>query len=137
MLQRTGLRDTLFIAMSNYYYEEKSAYLTALSDTRQGQHDLTPFLKFALKGVETQCRRLLAEIREQVAKALFRNTVTDLFGRLKSPRSRVPAVALTAHARPEDRARALESGFNMHVSKPIETERLIGLLQASLRGGLK
>lgn len=89
MLQRTGLRDTLFIAMSNYYYEEKSGYLTALSDTRAADHDLTPFLKFALKGVETQCRRLLAEIREQIAKALFRNTVADLFGRLKSPRKRV------------------------------------------------
>jgi Fic family protein len=89
MLQRTGLRDTLFIAMSNYYYEEKSGYLTALADTRAADHDLTPFLTFALKGIETQCRRLLAEIREQIAKALFRNTVTDLFGRLKSPRKRV------------------------------------------------
>jgi Fic family protein len=89
MLQRTGLRDTLFIAMSNYYYEEKSGYLTALADTRAADHDLTPFLKFALKGIETQCRRLLAEIREQIAKALFRNTVTDLFGRLKTPRKRV------------------------------------------------
>lgn len=89
MLQRTGLRDTLFIAMSNYYYEEKSGYLGALSDTRAADHDLTPFLKFALRGIETQCRRLLAEIREQVAKALFRDTVADLFGRLKSPRKRV------------------------------------------------
>ena len=89
MLQRTGLRDTLFIAMSNYYYEEKSGYLTALADTRAADHDLTPFLTFALKGIETQCRRLLAEIREHIAKALFRNTVTDLFGRLKSPRKRV------------------------------------------------
>jgi len=30
MLQRVGLRDTLFIAMSNYYYEEKAGYLNAL-----------------------------------------------------------------------------------------------------------
>ncbi len=89
MLQRTGLRDTLFIAMSNYYYEEKGAYLTTLADTRAADHDLTLFLKFALKGIETQCRRLLAEIREHIAKALFRNTVADLFGRLTSPRKRV------------------------------------------------
>ena len=34
MLQRTGLRDTLFIAMSNYYYEHKINYLNALNDTR-------------------------------------------------------------------------------------------------------
>jgi Fic family protein len=89
MLQRTGLRDTLFIAMSNYYYENKMAYLTALNQTRAGNHDLTPFLKFALKGIESQCRRLFAEIRQQVAKALYRNTMADLFGRLQSPRKRV------------------------------------------------
>lgn len=89
MLQRVGLRDTLFVAMSNYYYEEKTAYLTALNETRTRDHDLTPFLRFALKGIERQCRLLFSEIRLQIAKALYRNTVTDLFGRLKSPRSRV------------------------------------------------
>ena len=89
MLQRTGLRDTLFIAMSNYYYENKTAYLTALNETWDRNHDLTPFLKFALKGIENQCQRLFAEIRQQVAKALYRNTMNDLFGRLQSPRKRV------------------------------------------------
>jgi Fic family protein len=89
MLQRTGLRDTLFIAMSNYYYEQKVGYLNALNATRAASHDLTLFLKFGLKGVENQCRGLFGEIRQQVAKALFRNTVTDLFGRMKSPRKRV------------------------------------------------
>lgn len=89
MLQRTGLRDTLFIAMSNYYYENKPNYLSALSETRGRNHDLTPFLKFALKGIESQCRLLFGEIRGQVEKALYRNTMTDLFGRLRSPRKRV------------------------------------------------
>ncbi len=89
MLQRTGLRDTLFIAMSNYYYEQKTEYLNALNAARAANHDLTFFLKFSLRGVESQCRRLFVEIRLQVTKALYRNTVTDLFGRLKSPRKRV------------------------------------------------
>jgi Fic family protein len=89
MLQRTGLRDTLFIAMSNYYYEHKVGYLTALNDTRAAEPDLTVFLKFALRGIESQCRRLFGEIKLQVTKALYRNTVTDLFGRMKSPRKRV------------------------------------------------
>lgn len=88
MLQRTGLRDTLFIAMSNYYYEQKVGYLNALNETRAGGQDLTPFLKFALRGIESQCRRLFAEIKLQVIKALFRNTVTDLFGRLQTQRKR-------------------------------------------------
>ena len=89
MLQRVGLRDTLFIAMSNYYYEEKAGYLNALTETRALSHDLTPFLKFALKGIEKQCTRLFSEIRLHVAKALYRNTMMDLFGRLRSPRKRV------------------------------------------------
>ena len=89
MLQRIGLRDTIFIAMSNYYYEQKVGYLNALNETRAAGHELTPFLKFALRGIQSQCRRLFAEIKLQVAKALYRNTVTDLFGRLKSPRKRV------------------------------------------------
>lgn len=89
MLQRTGLRDTLFIAMSNYYYEQKVGYLNALNATGEARHDLTAFLKFGLRGVQTQCQRLFAEIRQQIAKALYRNTMADLFGRLKSTRTRV------------------------------------------------
>jgi len=89
MLQRLGLRSELFIAMSNFYYEQKPAYLQALSDTRAAGQDLTPFLVFALRGVEVQCRRLLAEVRGHLKKALFRNRMHELFGRLRSPRRRV------------------------------------------------
>lgn len=88
-LQRVGLRDTLFIAMSNYYYEEKGDYLRRLAEARAGGHDLTPFLVFGLKGIESQCRRLFREIRHHLLQALYRNTMADLFGRLQSPRKRV------------------------------------------------
>lgn len=40
----------------------------------------------------------------------------------------VPAVALTAYARPEDRARALAAGFDDHVAKPVNPPALIALL---------
>jgi len=90
-LQRSGLRDSLFIAMSNYYYDEKAAYLNALSESRAKDHDITPFLKFGLKGIEVQCKRLFAEIRTHVSKALFRNVMYDLFDRLQSTRKRVIA----------------------------------------------
>lgn len=89
MLQRAGLRDTCFIAMSNYYYDEKSGYLAALSETRQRNHDLTPFLKFGLAGIEAQSRRLLSEIQAELCKALFRNLMWSLFHRLRSPKKRV------------------------------------------------
>ena len=36
----------------------------------------------------------------------------------------IPAIALTAMARPEDSERALSAGFQMHISKPVEIEEL-------------
>ena len=91
MLQRAGLRDALFIAMSNYYYDEKAAYLAALAEVRQKNHDLTPFLVFGLKGIAIQCKRLSEEIRRNVSKALFRDVMYDLFTRLESKKKRVIA----------------------------------------------
>ena len=37
----------------------------------------------------------------------------------------VPAVALTAYARDEDRAKALAAGFQAHVPKPVEPETVL------------
>ncbi len=44
----------------------------------------------------------------------------------------LPAVAVTAYARAQDRIRALEAGFQMHVAKPIETSELIAVLMILL-----
>jgi CheY-like chemotaxis protein/two-component sensor histidine kinase len=46
---------------------------------------------------------------------------------------RIPAIALTAYARVEDRVRALNAGFQVHVPKPIEPAELIAVV-ASLTG---
>ena len=43
---------------------------------------------------------------------------------LPEPAGRVPAVALTAYARPRDRQDAIDAGFQAHVSKPVEIEAL-------------
>ena len=48
---------------------------------------------------------------------------------------RVPAVALTAYARVEDRMKALAAGFQMHVPKPVEPAELLTVL-ASVTGRL-
>ncbi|MGE5358110.1 MAG: ATP-binding protein, partial [Bacteroidales bacterium] len=45
----------------------------------------------------------------------------------------LPAVALTAYARPEDRRRALDAGFEMHLAKPVEPDELVGVV-ADLSG---
>ena len=41
---------------------------------------------------------------------------------------RLPAVALTAFARVEDRMKALSAGFNMHVPKPVEPAELLTVI---------
>ncbi len=46
---------------------------------------------------------------------------------------RLPAIALTAFARPEDRAAALLAGYDLHVIKPIEPDDLIAAAQAVLQ----
>ena len=54
----------------------------------------------------------------------------------------LPAIALTAFARSEDRTRALRSGFLLHLSKPVEPAELIATVASAanrtsqrLRGG--
>ena len=44
-----------------------------------------------------------------------------------------PAIALTAFARSEDRLRALEAGFNSHISKPVEPSELIAAVASLVR----
>jgi signal transduction histidine kinase/ActR/RegA family two-component response regulator len=46
---------------------------------------------------------------------------------------RVPAIALTAFARTEDRTRALRAGFIVHVAKPVEASELVAAV-ASVAG---
>jgi CheY-like chemotaxis protein len=41
---------------------------------------------------------------------------------------RIPAAALTAYARSEDRARAIRSGFQIHLAKPIDPSALLGAI---------
>ena len=48
----------------------------------------------------------------------------------------IPAVALTAYARAEDKTKAVLAGFQMHVPKPVEPGELITVI-ASLAKGLK
>jgi CheY-like chemotaxis protein len=43
----------------------------------------------------------------------------------ESGSSRVPAIALTAHTRPEDVEHALTAGFQIHLAKPVDSSRLV------------
>ena len=47
----------------------------------------------------------------------------------------LPTIAVTAHARAEDRARALAAGFQMYVSKPVQPDRLVSAVAAAAGRG--
>jgi CheY-like chemotaxis protein len=42
----------------------------------------------------------------------------------------VPAVALTAYARTEDRLRALRAGFQLHLAKPVHPSELVTVVSS-------
>jgi PAS domain S-box-containing protein len=53
-----------------------------------------------------------------------------LVGQIRERLPTLPAVALTAHSRHEDVARARTAGFDVHVAKPVDPERLLQTIAA-------
>ncbi|WP_035991025.1 response regulator [Leptolyngbya sp. KIOST-1] len=61
--------------------------------------------------------------------------VEKVRSQLPEPQAHTPAIAITAHARLSDQARALSTGFQHHLPKPIEAEALIhAILQVAGAG---
>ena len=90
-----------------------------------------------LHGCETQtaataseCLRITSEWPTDVLVCDIGLPDDDGYGLLKRLRrlpegKLIPAIALTAYARPEDRAKALAAGFRAHLSKPLDPESLL------------
>ena len=55
--------------------------------------------------------------------------------RLSGRASRIPAIALTAYARAEDRAKALQAGYQQHLTKPVEPATLIATVASLVKPG--
>jgi CheY-like chemotaxis protein len=49
----------------------------------------------------------------------------ELLRRVRSWDAKIPAVAVTAFAGSEDRVRAIQAGYNMHLAKPTEPQELM------------
>jgi PAS domain S-box-containing protein len=49
---------------------------------------------------------------------------------------KIPAIALTAYARTEDRLQALRSGYQMHVPKPVELAELVTVVSSLIQRGV-
>jgi signal transduction histidine kinase/AmiR/NasT family two-component response regulator len=50
-----------------------------------------------------------------------------------TPGGQVPAIALTAFARSEERTRSLQAGFQLHVAKPVEQAELVAAIASVAR----
>ena len=81
----------------------------------------------------------LADFRPDVLVSDIGMPGTDGYELVQELRSRnysskeLPAIALTAFARSEDRRRAMLAGFQVHVAKPVDPNELVAVV-ASLVG---
>jgi hypothetical protein len=48
--------------------------------------------------------------------------------KMNGGRNKIPAIALTAYARPEDRVKAIAAGYQLHLAKPVEANTLIAMV---------
>ena len=81
-------------------------------------------------GTAAECLRITGEWPTDVLICDVGLPDDDGYGLLRRLRTlpegeRIPAIALTAYARPEDRAKALAAGFRAHLSKPLDPENLL------------
>jgi PAS domain S-box-containing protein len=91
------------------------------------------------RGAEAHCAASAASALELLGRERFDLLLSDIgmpdmdgfelirrVRALDQPReSPLPAIAITAYARPEDRQRSLLAGFHMHLSKPIDARELV------------
>ncbi len=58
--------------------------------------------------------------------------IQEVRGLTPSPLAQIPAIALSAYARPEDRKRSLAAGFRVHIAKPYSVSGLLDAVQGVL-----
>jgi signal transduction histidine kinase/ActR/RegA family two-component response regulator len=83
----------------------------------------------------SEALRVLSNTRVDVLVSDLGMPGSDGFGLIRDVRShgdeakrRIPAIALTAYVRSEDRSRALRDGFDVHIAKPLELNELLGAI---------
>lgn len=87
-----------------------------------------------------EAHRLLERLKPDVLVSDIGMPVADGYALIREVRAKapeqggqIPAAALTAYTREEDRIKALEAGFQTHVPKPIEPTQLVAVV-AKLAG---
>jgi CheY-like chemotaxis protein len=112
----------------------------AVEDDADARHLLVTILescKATVIAVPTvsEALQVLDQVRPDVLVSDIEMPEEDGYALIKAVQARtardgrrIPAVALTAHTRSDDRHRVLSSGFDVHVAKPFEPPELIGVI---------
>ena len=94
--------------------------------------------RVALADSAARALQLVAQERPALLLTDIGMPELDGYGLLRALRAlggadAIPAIALTAFARTEDRTRALREGFRLHLAKPVEPAELVATV-ASVAG---
>ena len=128
-------RSVAPVAVATPHPDFHHLHVLVAEDDADSAAAVTAILK--LHGCETQtagtaseCLRITGEWQTDVLVCDVGLPDDDGYGLLKRLRrlpkgEHIPAIALTAYARPEDRAKALAAGFRAHLSKPLDPEMLL------------
>src|SRR5258706_3508050 len=125
---------------SSHNGDLKGLRVLVVDDAPDALEVITVILRRAKADVTTaptaaEGRRLLQDLRPDVLISDIAMPDEDGFALIRSVRllapdlgGAIPAIALTAYAREEDRQKALHAGFNAHLSKPVEPDELVCLI---------
>jgi CheY-like chemotaxis protein len=90
----------------------------------------------ALAASAAEANEMLADFDPNVIVSDIGMPIQDGYAFMRSVREKglkTPALALTAFARPEDRIRSIQAGYQMHLRKPVDPTELVAVI-ASLAG---
>ncbi len=131
------------------YPPELSDLRILLVDDEADSRDLLT-LVLSLSGARVTSAISAAEAFDRIKKEKFDVLISDIgmpeedgFSLIRKIRElpdeqggSVPAIALTAYARAEDRVQAMRAGFQIHIAKPVEPAELIAVVE-NLAGQMK
>lgn len=95
LLFRGGINVRGFYSLANFYYENRADYYQNLDSTRfRTNGDLTPFVLFALRGLEAELQSVRQGIVQETKRIAFRDFARELIFGEDGPRTASVALRL-------------------------------------------
>jgi PAS domain S-box-containing protein len=125
------LNQTLLLVVEDH--DDTREYLTLVLQQAGAEVIAVASAKEALQVLEqTQPRVLISDIGMPLEDGY--SLIHAVRSQEKNQHHPIRAIALTAHTRAEDQAKALAAGFELHLSKPIDPEALVTAVAQAVDG---